>query len=380
MVPQLLVNYGFFALLVINVILLIKFKYFTSTAQERAKTKAWTERNKKFRLSTYPGPYPNTWYSLFRSEEVKPGSILEKHACGIDLVVWRKSDGTVSVLDAYCPHMGAHLGFEGKIVNDCIQCPFHHWKFDNEGQCVDIPYTDKPIPKNAKIHSWPVREWGGSIYFYFHANRIQPTYELPDLSQHLNNMKYRSWHDLRYEMHVMEMMENCSDPVHFQTLHGIPNIPILRKFVRLQHNITCDHEGPLISFIDKPRALWNILNLKEKPTPLSDFTDVFTTFVGPSILVFRFATKYWGDALFVKSSLPVGELSQHIVDVVYTDPKMPWYIVWFLKQQSINGFEEDKPVWEHKRGRTNPLVVSGDGNILARRRWLRQFYSEDKSW
>jgi cholesterol 7-dehydrogenase len=345
---------------------------------ERKAAKRWTKAREKARLATYPGPYPNTWYALFRSDEVPIGTLRDKHACGLDLIVFRTSDGKPSVLDAYCPHMGAHLGFGGVMKNDCVRCPFHHWEFDGEGKCTNIPYTDKPIPAGAKVHSWPVREWGGSIYFFYHENRAAPTYELPDLSEHLNRMKYYGWHDLNYRMHVMEMMENCSDPVHFQTVHGIPDLPILRNLVHLEHNITCQHDGPLISFINKPLAYWNPIGSK-KPTPLSNIVEVYTTFVGPSILVFRFATKYWGDALFVKSSLPVEPLAQHIVDVVYTDPKMPWYIVKFLKIQSIHGFEEDKPIWEHKIGRSKPLLVSGDGKIMLRRAWLKQFY-ENSEW
>jgi len=343
---------------------------------DRARAKKWNNDRQQFRLASYPGPYPNTWYSLFRSSELKPGEVREKHACGLDLVVFRKSDGTPAVLDAYCPHMGAHLGFEGQVVNDCLQCPFHHWKFDQTGQCVDIPYTDRPIPKSASVHAWPVREWGGSIYFYYHQNRDSPEFELPDFSEQLSTMVYRDWSELHYEMHVMEMMENCSDPVHFQTLHGKPNIPILNKLVWLQHEITCEHDKQIISFSDKPRAFWK----SGKPTILSDFADVFIKFVGPSVVVFTFVTKYWGKAMFFKSALPREPLYQHIIDVIYSDPKMPYYIVWFLKQQAVNGFEEDKPVWEHKIGRAKPLVVSGDGNIMARRRWFKQFYSPDQSW
>jgi cholesterol 7-desaturase len=343
---------------------------------ERKATKRWTKSREKARLATYPGAFPNTWYALFRSEEIPIGTIRDKHACGVDLVVFRTSDGKPAVLDAYCPHMGANLAFGGTFQNDCVRCPFHHWEFNSEGVCTKIPYTDKPIPPGAKVHAWPVREWGGSIYFFYHENRQEPTYELPDLSEYLNRMKYYGWHDLHYQMHVMEMMENCSDPVHFQTVHGIPDLPVLRNLVHLQHNITCEHNGPLISFINKPIAYWNS---SRTPTPLSDIAEVYTTFVGPSILVFRFATKYWGDALFVKSSLPIEPLYQHIVDVVYKDPKMPWFIVKFLKIQSIHGFEEDRPIWEHKVGRSRPLLVSGDGKIMIRRNWLKQFY-ENSSW
>lgn len=50
----------------------------------------------------------------------------------------------VSIVDAYCPHLGANLGVGGRVHGNCIECPFHGWQFDGEtGQCVKIPYAEK---------------------------------------------------------------------------------------------------------------------------------------------------------------------------------------------------------------------------------------------
>lgn len=43
------------------------------------------------------------------SSEVPIGAIKNVHFWGRDLVVFRGQDGRVGVLDAYCPHLGAHL-------------------------------------------------------------------------------------------------------------------------------------------------------------------------------------------------------------------------------------------------------------------------------
>jgi len=45
-------------------------------------------------------------------------------------------------MDAYCPHLGANLGVGGLVRGDCIECPFHLWKFRGiDGECVNIPYS-----------------------------------------------------------------------------------------------------------------------------------------------------------------------------------------------------------------------------------------------
>ncbi len=65
-------------------------------------------------------------------------------ALGYELVVFRGASGEAYVLDAFCPHFGANLGVEGKVVNDCghecIRCPFHGWMFrGRDGMCQKVP-------------------------------------------------------------------------------------------------------------------------------------------------------------------------------------------------------------------------------------------------
>lgn len=62
-----------------------------------------------------------------------------------ELVVWRGQNGVAYVADAYCPHLGAHLGVEGEVKGNCIQCPFHNWQFDGSaaGKLTCIPYSQK---------------------------------------------------------------------------------------------------------------------------------------------------------------------------------------------------------------------------------------------
>ena len=64
--------------------------------------------------------------------------------CFVDknLAVFRGEDGVAYVVDAYCPHLGANMSVLGKVIRNCLQCPFHGWTFRGEdGVCVDIPYS-----------------------------------------------------------------------------------------------------------------------------------------------------------------------------------------------------------------------------------------------
>ena len=130
-----------------------------------------------------PPVYPNGWFSIIDSDQLKVGEV--KYVCilGEHLAVFRGEDGSVSVLDAYCPHLGANLGVGGQVVGNCIKCPFHGWVFrGDDGKCVDIPYTEK-VPDVAKIKSWPSVEKNGSIYIWYHAEGIDPTWEIEDIEE-----------------------------------------------------------------------------------------------------------------------------------------------------------------------------------------------------
>lgn len=67
------------------------------------------------------------------------------------MVVFRTESGVANVFDAYCPHLGAHLGIGGKVIGDCIECPFHLWSFrSTDGECVKVPYSTAETCNNFK--------------------------------------------------------------------------------------------------------------------------------------------------------------------------------------------------------------------------------------
>ena len=78
--------------------------------------------------------YPNGWFRLLNSDELKPGDVKHVEVAGKQLAVYRgRNSKEVYVLDAYCPHLGANLAVGGQVKGDCIECPFHQWQF--KGEC-----------------------------------------------------------------------------------------------------------------------------------------------------------------------------------------------------------------------------------------------------
>lgn len=91
---------------------------------------------------------------------VKPVRML-----GMDLVLFRNADGSWGLLDRACPHRGADLSF-GRCEGDGLRCPFHGWKFDAAGNCLETPAE----PQGSRLHqrvrqrSYPVLERSGVLF------------------------------------------------------------------------------------------------------------------------------------------------------------------------------------------------------------------------
>src|SRR5262245_54189057 len=131
----------------------------------------------------YPFPaYPNGWFQVAYSDEISPGTVQPLSYFGRQLVIFRGADNNVSVLDAFCPHLGAHLGYGGRVEGNSIVCPFHAWKFDGCGGCTDVPYAKK-IPPKARVGAWPVIERNGLVLVWHHAGGAAPQWDIPVLQE-----------------------------------------------------------------------------------------------------------------------------------------------------------------------------------------------------
>ena len=122
--------------------------------------------------SSFPA-YPAAWY-LFGESRTLRDRPASKTMLGRRLVAYRGASGRAIVLDATCSHLGADLG-RGRVVGDCLQCPFHQWEYAAHGRCVRIP-TQPTIPQFAKQHAYPTVERHGLVFVF---NGEEPLFPLP---------------------------------------------------------------------------------------------------------------------------------------------------------------------------------------------------------
>ena len=131
-------------------------------------------------------PIPFGWYALACSADVAPGDVRPLYYFDQHLVLFRTEDGQAHVTAAFCPHLGAHLGYGGRVEGGAIVCPFHGWRFDGQGVCVDVPYA-RTIPRRAAngpcLYSFPVDERNRMIWAWHHPRRLPPLFTLDDVPE-----------------------------------------------------------------------------------------------------------------------------------------------------------------------------------------------------
>jgi phenylpropionate dioxygenase-like ring-hydroxylating dioxygenase large terminal subunit len=158
------------------------------------------------------GINPNHWYVVARSTEVKDqpvGVILWKQK----IVLYRDKEGVIKALEDRCPHRQVQLS-SGRVVNNDIECIYHGWRFNSQGNCSFIPYlkSEQKLPK-CQIKSFPVQELDGFVWLFLgdnNPNLISPL-GVPEWD-HLNYIATVSV--INCPGHYSYLIENLMDMYH----------------------------------------------------------------------------------------------------------------------------------------------------------------------
>jgi phenylpropionate dioxygenase-like ring-hydroxylating dioxygenase large terminal subunit len=162
------------------------------------------------------GGYDVCWYPVALSSEVPAGTVHSAEFLDGRVVVVRAEDGRVSVLSAYCRHVGADLA-DGDVVDGCVRCPFHHWRYGLDGECVGTAVGDR-VPSGTALFAFPTQEKWGLIWAF---NGAEPTYDVPswdeDESERLCIAEVAA--DFRGDPLMVPV--NVLDMQHQRSLHGL---------------------------------------------------------------------------------------------------------------------------------------------------------------
>lgn len=189
---------------------------------------------KDLTLKSPSSVFPTGWFQVCWADELVPGDIKPLRYFGQDLVCYRGETGRVVVLDAHCPHLGAHLGYQydseviddsgrRRVEQDNIRCPWHGWCWSPEGRNVEIPYSERNHTGKG-LRAWEVREVNGWILIWHCALGGGPTWEPPTLPECLEGSDYypydwnrREWRNQPVQPQMIQ--ENAVDFEHLRYVH-----------------------------------------------------------------------------------------------------------------------------------------------------------------
>jgi phenylpropionate dioxygenase-like ring-hydroxylating dioxygenase large terminal subunit len=154
------------------------------------------------------------------SELARDGAPLRLPLLGEKLVAFRDSSGRVGVMDQRCPHRCASL-FLGRNEENGLRCVYHGWKFDAEGNCVDMPSVPKhqDFKEKVKAKAYRVTERAGVVWVYMGARQEAPP-RLPAFETLLVPDDEVGVSCIARDCNFLQALEGDIDTSHFGFLHA----------------------------------------------------------------------------------------------------------------------------------------------------------------
>ena len=321
----------------------------------------------------YNLPIPFGWYAVALSAEPKVCEVKPLYYFERDLVLFRTQSGQAKVLDAVCPHLGAHLGHGGTVKGESIACPFHGWEFNGEGYCTDVPYAENMPPKIVDkqcIRHYKVKEDNQAIWMWYHPDHDAPHWDLDNVPE-MNDPSFWTQSRARdwiVNCHIQDTNENAVDKAHFAYVHTSEFVP--------EGDVEIDGHRRVTELASKTMAF------SEDGKPIEDElidTSFTSKSFGPGFTWqhFRGVT----NSVMMGMITPINQESVHL-RFLFLYPELKTDVAKLFNDGYIDNVctqvEQDMLIWNYKHYQPNPILCDGDGPINQFRKWFSQFYAEAK--
>lgn len=167
-------------------------------------------------MTPFPAGLSTTWAPVALSGEVTSRP-LARRLGGVPIVLFRGKDG-ISALKDRCPHRNFPLS-AGKVQDGVLRCPYHGWRFDQTGACVEIPGAD-PSADISKLGAerLAVAEQHGAIFVRLEGGADAPAFTPPPL---IGDPAYDHFWYTRglWRGRPIDALENILDPFHTNFIH-----------------------------------------------------------------------------------------------------------------------------------------------------------------
>ncbi|MFJ6461605.1 Rieske 2Fe-2S domain-containing protein [Streptomyces sp. NPDC091387] len=320
-----------------------------------------------------PTRFARGWHCLGLAEKFKDGKPHAVRAFGQKLVVFQAGDGTLSVLDAYCRHMGGDLS-QGTVKGDEVACPFHDWRWGGDGRCKRIPYA-KRVPLRARTAAWTTLDQDGMLFVWNDPEGNPPPADvtIPRIEGATSDeWTDWLWYETVIDANCREVVDNVVDMAHFFYVHY--SFPTYFRNVFEGHTATQHMRAT-----GRPDARPQ----EQDDRPKTTGSNSVASYHGPSFMIDDLTYHYeTGDtqSVLINCHYPV-DANRFVLQYGIIVKRSPTAagdaadeLASGMGQFIKLGFEQDIQIWQNKTRIDNPLLCEEDGPVYQLRRWYEQFY------
>ncbi|OMO90672.1 Pheophorbide a oxygenase [Corchorus olitorius] len=246
------------------------------------------------------------WYPLYLTKDVPDDAPLGLTVFDQQLVLYKDGNGVLHCYQDRCPHRLAKLS-EGQLVDGRLECLYHGWQFEGNGQCVKIPQlpADAKIPRSACLKTYEVKDSQGVVWVWMSQKTPPKPEKLPWFENFARPgfQDVSTIHELPYDHSIL--LENLMDPAHIPISHDRTDWTAKREDAQpLLFEVTertdrgfagwwgKEKDGSMPNFLrfDAPCVLQNNRELVDKDGQKNYFTGLFLcrpTGQGKSMLIVR---------------------------------------------------------------------------------------------
>lgn len=165
-------------------------------------------------MDTFP---LNAWYTCAYDVEVK-NELLARTVCKHKLVLYRKLDGTVAILEDACWHRLLPLS-KGRLNGDEVTCGYHGLVFNADGRCTRMP-SQETINPSACVRSFPVVERHRFVWVWPGEAALADPALVPDMHWNDDPAWAGDGKMIRVNCDYRLVLDNLMDLTHEAFVHG----------------------------------------------------------------------------------------------------------------------------------------------------------------
>jgi phthalate 4,5-dioxygenase len=171
------------------------------------------------------------------------------------LLAFRDTQGRYGLIDEFCAHRGVSLWF-GRNEQSGLRCPYHGWKYDTSGQCIEVPSepVESGFCNKIKLKSYPLVERGGVLWTYMGPPETKPPlpeWEFATVPAAQSYMSKR-WQECNW----LQALEGGIDSSHVSFLHrsDLESDPLFKGAKGNKYNLS--DAQPYFEVVESPGGLY----------------------------------------------------------------------------------------------------------------------------